>query len=462
MVNQVVIVHGWSDTSKSFEPLADFLSKSGRVAIPLWLGDYISMDDDVQIPDVAKRLEAVIQSIAAPNGPLKIPFDMIVHSTGGLVAREWLNTYYAKPQKKPPVQRLLMLAPANHGSKLASMGQSLLGRVVKGWNNWFHTGKEMLNALELSSPYQWDLAQRDMLVSEEQSAPSSIFGENGVWPFVIIGTHPYPSLLRQIVNENGGDGTVRVPAGNLNCKGLTLDFSKDEADPDIKEWKSRVTQVIPLAVLPMRTHSSIILPEGGDVPEETPEQKADLGRLIIDALNCSSAADYSTIQTDWFKLSEQTASIQDDQHHQYLMVNVLVVDDYGTPVPDYFLEFSGPSADRSDDATVYFHTSVLEDVHVNSHGGERRCFFIDRTDLLTNFYAKIRVGDKVLTMSLSANPPGDNIRYFDSTKVGAKGSFKLHDKEVESERWLKRNTTHYLKIVIPRRPIDNVFKVRSY
>jgi len=95
MVNQVVIVHGWSDTSKSFEPLADFLSKSGRVAIPLWLGDYISMDDDVQIPDVAKRLEAVIQSITAPNGPLKIPFDMIVHSTGGLVAREWLNTYYA-------------------------------------------------------------------------------------------------------------------------------------------------------------------------------------------------------------------------------------------------------------------------------------------------------------------------------------------------------------------------------
>jgi hypothetical protein len=39
-----------------------------------------------------------------------------------------------------------MLAPANYGSKLASMGQSLIGRVLKGWDNWFHTGKEMLSA----------------------------------------------------------------------------------------------------------------------------------------------------------------------------------------------------------------------------------------------------------------------------------------------------------------------------
>ena len=35
----VVIVHGWSDTSDSFKPLANFLEKSGFKTTLLWLGD---------------------------------------------------------------------------------------------------------------------------------------------------------------------------------------------------------------------------------------------------------------------------------------------------------------------------------------------------------------------------------------------------------------------------------------
>jgi pimeloyl-ACP methyl ester carboxylesterase len=461
MPNQVVIIHGWSDTSRSFHSLADFLSATGRVVSPLWLGDYISLDDDVRIPDVAKQLNVVLQERIG-NGTLQTPFDVVVHSTGGLVVREWLTTQYADHPERIPVRRLLMLAPANYGSKLASMGQSLLGRVIKGWDNWFHTGKEMLNALELSSPYLWDLVERDQFVGSTPVS-KSIYGDGRVWPFVIVGTHPYDDLLRRIVNEDGGDGTVRVAAANLNTVGMTLDFSTTSEEPISTQWPRLYGGTFPLAVLPMRTHGSIIDPKGGDIGNETPAQKQQLADLILQALNCGTQNEYEDIAKAWFQVSEQAVDVNDSRFHQFEQLNVHVVDDEGNPVDDYFLEFSGPSGDPNDESTVYFHRSVLRDVHTNSLNAARRCLYADRTDLVNGFYAKIAAGmPRILTMSLSANPPGKNVRYFSSTAKGAQGEFKLHDDAVLAERWLKRNTTHFLKIIIPRQPLSQVFTVATY
>ena len=92
-MSQVVIVHGWSDTSKSFEPLAEFLRSNEIAVTPIYLGDYISLDDDVRVEDVAKRMHAVFDA-RLETGELHAPFDMIVHSTGGLVARQWLAEYF--------------------------------------------------------------------------------------------------------------------------------------------------------------------------------------------------------------------------------------------------------------------------------------------------------------------------------------------------------------------------------
>ena len=256
MPRQIAILHGWSDTSKSFEPLVTFLDENGFDPVPLWLGDYISLDDDVRVTDVAKRMQQVIQDQMSKDG-LAAPFDMIVHSTGGLVARQWLGDYYPDGQNCP-AKRLVMLAPANFGSKLAAMGQSMLGRVVKGWNNWFHTGKEMLKELELASPYQWDLAQHDLFGPEPLHPGSSPYGGNSVWPFVIVGTHPYASGLRQAINENGSDGTVRVAAANLNARGVTIDFASNEESPPVTPWTSAascspypVRRRTPAAAVPM-------------------------------------------------------------------------------------------------------------------------------------------------------------------------------------------------------------------
>ena len=213
-----------------------FLERNGFEPVPIWLGDYISLHDNGRIEDVAERMRIIVDD-KLRDGSLMAPFDLIVHSTGGLVARQWLSTYYAAGHC--PAKRLVMLAPANFGSKLAVMGQSMLGRVMKGWKNWFHTSKEILSALELASPFQWGLAQRDLFVPEGEPSAPAYYGENAAWPFIIIGTHPYNDLLRRILNEDGSDGTVRVPAANLNVRGVTLDFSREEDAPESRPWSCR-------------------------------------------------------------------------------------------------------------------------------------------------------------------------------------------------------------------------------
>ncbi len=77
--NQVVNVHGWSDTSDSFAPLAQFLEARDFPILDLFLADYISMDDDVSIEDAAKAMQAAVEA-KITGGELRQPFDLIVHS----------------------------------------------------------------------------------------------------------------------------------------------------------------------------------------------------------------------------------------------------------------------------------------------------------------------------------------------------------------------------------------------
>ena len=475
MSGQVLIIHGWSDTSKSFHPLADFLNKHGYQATELWLSDYISMDDDVLVADVGKRMGQVIDKMIH-TGELNNTFDVIVHSTGGLVAREWLTKYYEGRAEQCPMKRLIMLAPANYGSKLAAMGQSMLGRIVTGYNNWFHTGKAMLDDLELASPYQWELVQRDLLQSPGDPNNYKYYGPDRVWPFVIMGTHPYTSLLRQIVNEDGADGTVRVCAANLNTHGVTLDFRESDISKAIKLWSSRLDGFdIPLAVLSTRTHGSIIDPdrvdsENQDSIPETPSQKAELGNLILQALGCQDFQAYKNIAVNWNLITEATASLHNQRniatpeiYHQYMQGNFSVTDDYGQYVNDYYLEFFSNISKRNDDANIYLNKWVIEGVKVNSQNPALRNIYFDRTDLVEGYYPIVPgKADPVLCMSISAASPGNNINYFVSQRVGAGLQVPIHCEDENTQRWMKRNSTHFVKIIIPRMPNAGVFKLTRY
>lgn len=474
-MRQVLIVHGWNDSSKSFRALARFLNRRGYEAKLLWLGDYISRDDDLRVEDVARRMGEVIDERMA-DGRLDKSFDMVVHSTGGLVARAWLTTRYRGCADQCPMKRLVMLAPANYGSKLAAAGKSLLGRVVKGYDNWFETGQRILDDLELASPYQWELAQRDVLVAPGGGG-DRYYGADRVWPFVIVGTHPYASFLRQIVNENGSDGTVRVCAANLNARGVTIDFSQPDPANQFREWDSRLECDVPLAVLPTRTHGSVVDPDRSDPANregitETTEEKAELGKLILEALGCADFDAYRKIQVRWDKeITEKTVErrlapppgSKADYFHQYMQLNAYVVDNHGKPVEDYFLEFFSNTDKAHEPANVYLHGHVIEDVKINSLNRASRNLYFDRTDLYDGYYTLLpRNTPPVLYMSISAAAPGRNVTYFEREKIGAEQWVPVHLHDDRSRCWLCRNHTHFLQLIIPRMPASNVFRLTQY
>jgi pimeloyl-ACP methyl ester carboxylesterase len=452
-MRQVLILHGWSDSSKSFRALAQVLRQHGYQAVPLWLGDYISKDDDVSIPDVAKRMEEVVAAQVAA-GQLQVPFDMIVHSTGGLVARVWLTMFdAARPSRW--LERLVMLAPANHGSRLASLGKSMLGRLTKGLDNGLQTGTQMLNALELGSPFQWQLAMTDVL-HEGSVAPGgpTPYSSLGCLPFVITGIKGYSSLLRKPLNEDGADGTVRAASANLTSHGLTLDFTG--AEVQASHWVRRgPLEAYAFRLLDDVDHSSIV--QGG----------ASVRALILQALGCPmDAAAYAAVQQAWSIANEALASEADPARHQFYQLNTFVVDDLGQPVADHFIEFYGSSTAKRDAALALFQSDVIEHVHVNRTNGACRTFYIDRTDMFTRFYAAQAAGHpKDVRLSVWANPPGPNITYFDTTNPAAgTGQYPVHveDDPQGQHRWLRRHCTHFLKIIIPRRPKDRVFRMARF
>src|ERR1017187_7746391 len=87
--NPAVILHGWSDNSASFKPLAAWLRGQGFQVTPIFLGDYLSMNDEVTLKDLGYAFIRALRDRQVPQTPHA--FDVIVHSTGGLVIREYLR-----------------------------------------------------------------------------------------------------------------------------------------------------------------------------------------------------------------------------------------------------------------------------------------------------------------------------------------------------------------------------------
>ena len=121
----IVILHGWSDMSTSFEPLAKLLRAklNGREISIIHLADYISMEDEVRFDDIVSAMAMAWKKNDFPTSAGSV--DAIVHSTGGLVIRDWLQRNYEPDDV--PIKHLVMLAPAYFGSPLAHKGRSFLG-----------------------------------------------------------------------------------------------------------------------------------------------------------------------------------------------------------------------------------------------------------------------------------------------------------------------------------------------
>ena len=216
----------------------------------------------------------------------------------------------------------------------------------------------------------------------------------------------------------------------------------------------------PLAVMAHRDHASITDPTiRGD--GESDEQQELFRKCLCDALGCPNYAQYQDLQQKWKENSDavQDSDPNDEDRHMHLQINVRVVDEYDKPVTDYMIEFLAPDYAQNTDLTGMFHDKVIKGVHKNGQDGSVRTIYIDRQLMLQRFYEQIPAGQpKELRLSVSATSPGDNVKYF-ADASGGKGEFVVHSQD-EADRWLHRNATHFLKIVIPRVPSAEVFKLK--
>jgi hypothetical protein len=491
MSENVLLIHGWSARDKSMAHLGHFLDDHGYTTADLFLGGYPSMSDDVRVEDSARRMHDVILAMQAA-GNLAARFHLIVHSTGALVARHWLNENY--PGGGAPVDNFLMLAPANFGSPLATLGRSALVRIIKGWNRGFQTGTEMLHGLELGSRLQQDLATQDRL--SPSGNPSSPYSDTGTRPYVIVGACPIPGT--QITGQDAWDGTVRIASANFNPRGMTVDFCGGKlTEPTLTPWTRRGPNKTPFALLPDRNHLTILRPDPQKSSSKDPATSSRLGEMILAALAAKTAQAYQRIVVDWREVCNETRKLAQNgdiadalrkrilgkananRHpfHEYYQIVVEAVDETGLPVEDFEVWLTAPKRrgrrDLRSNQTISrleidAHANLLKDEHQNRRNPERRVLHLDRRALLRHdgFLRGSVTGsyENMLAAGITAVSPGNKVAYFSRDARKGSGLIPLRGLDPSDanmgDRFLRRYATHFIRVVIPRVLDDDVFTIR--
>jgi pimeloyl-ACP methyl ester carboxylesterase len=439
----IIILHGWSDTAKSFVNLAKWLKANGFQVVDIVLGDYLSLNDEITLYDLGVSFR---NALIARNVPeTQYAFDMIVHSTGGLVAREYLRQVCKGDATATPVRHLCMLAPANFGSPLATLGESIAGRVLKGWD-WTHlgqSGKKILDALALASPYSWQLAEDDLF---DPSFP--IFAPHNTMTTVMVGTVPYPDPVKSIYYENGSDGTVRASTANLNAHRFTLDFTKPQTP--VLTAKPRNSEPIAFAIF-HRNHGN--MPD----PDETAPQHDLWARTLKDALTLETTGEYESHIQNCQAILESTyaeavGSPNPDWYHRYEHVVFRVRDQFGGGLPDYMIEFYQEEGDPHDAVFVQMHKEILEKVTRNNTDPSYTSFLIDTTALQDYLAANTAV-----SVQLSVSVPNISERIGYQSPPGGVPVFTKANR-----RLIFPNEPVLVEVVISRVPTPEVFKLLTY
>ena len=440
----IVIIHGWSDSSASFKPLADAIAaKLGRQVTTISLADWESMDDLVNYDDLVSRMDRAWTDAKLPRTPRSV--DVIVHSTGALVLRDWLVRNFgvaaAAPAAGPPaatpcpVYHLVMLAPANFGSPLAAKGTSFIGRVVKGWHGGevFQVGALVLKGLELASTYTWNLARQDRFGSV------NFYDVGGALTTVLVGNTGWTGIAAA-ANEPGSDGTVRVSTANMNASYIVADFTNGN-QPAAVTWNESVGTTA-FGVLNGVNHATVHDPSVAVAFDQ-----------VIRALQIDDAG-----FPQWCKdLDALTASTMgpreagsDPYYFGYQNVVSFLRDQFYAHVQDYFLEFY---SDQNNFLEDLFHRKLVQDVHPFSDDAAFRSLLVDITTLKKNLADPRTVPIKI---SLSAQPPiaANKVGYatYDDQDIGA---ITLNRQEIDD--FFCANQTTMLELIIRRQQKDEIF-----
>ncbi|MCE2452715.1 MAG: hypothetical protein J4F48_07725 [Nitrospinae bacterium] len=443
----IVILHGWSDTSASFEPLKSLLEARlpGQDVSIISLANYISMEDEVRFDDVASAMETAwdIHNLPKDKGSV----DAIVHSTGGLVIRDWLQRYYEPGNA--PIKHLVMLAPANFGSPLAHKGRSFLGGVWKGFftkqpeGEAFETGTQILKGLELASPYTWRLAERDR------------FGEGGemyqpgnVLCTVLVGNTGYRGISA-IANEDGSDGTVRISTANMECVRIYAEFpaNPDEVGHDVNYIIDPSSGTTAFGVMNGHDHSSIKL---SHVPSESLTDH--------DGVMLSNILKALTIEDEQFEQWCDELEKRNNTDEGFQNTVVRVVDQYGVGVDDYLLEFYEKDDDVEDTVAETFHTSAIRGVHKYSDDASYRSVYVDCTRLRET----IDKVDEHLSVSVTAYPEMSERTPAGFKTLGSDGIGGIRIKHDDIKDFFVPHRTAFVTLQLTRQQLERTFRFQDH
>jgi len=238
----ILLIHGYSSDGKdnSVEKIYGSLPKQlkeqfGKNVIKsLNLSRWISLSDGVLLDDVSYAMDRALKHEYPEL--LESGFHVIIHSTGALVARNWIKNYSAKPS---PIQNLIHLAGANFGSGLSHVGQGQLSR----WKNQLlqgtGVGTKILDELEFGCSKTLDLHTHFLKPGND------ILKNYQVQEFCIIGSQTL-GMLRLVpiryVKEDSSDNTVRTSAGNLNFNYIQVKPKSKVFSMNVKKLKSLINK----------------------------------------------------------------------------------------------------------------------------------------------------------------------------------------------------------------------------
>lgn len=436
----ILIIHGWSDTDSSFVRLGELIvGKTGRDVQHINLADYVSLDDSVLMDDLVSAMDVAWKDKKLPRQPSSM--DVIVHSTGGLIVRDWLTRYFTPT--KSPIKHLLMLAPANFGSPLAQKGRALIGRVVVGLRSKkiFQTGTHILKALELASPYAWDLAMRDRF------GRADYYGKGKILCTVLIGNTGYRGI-RAAANEPGMDGTVRVSTANLNCAYCELDFTHPSGKPTFTMTPSQGTTAF--GVMAGENHATIAAKDKGFANPNTLE-------MICRALSVTDAG-FSAWCAELENQNQAVmqAGVEQTNTQGFQTTVCHLVNQYEKGVDDYFIEFFSDRAD-DDKLSEFFHSKVIRSVHAYQDDPSYRSLFVNCTriqTILNNGYGRLHV-------SLTAMPAygGSQLVGYESYDKDTFGELSLDKARIK--QLFQENRTLLIKIKITRTQSEKLFQIQT-
>ncbi len=457
----IVILHGWSDISSSFEPLGKLLRAklNNRNISIIHLADYLTMEDEIRFDDIVTAMETAWRKNNLPtsNGGV----DAIVHSTGGLVIRDWLQRNYAP--NNAPIKNLVMLAPANFGSPLAHKGRSLIGRVWKGFitkrpkGAAFETGKHILKGLELASPYTWELAERDRF-----GDGGEMYSPGNVLCTVLVGQNA-GNASNAIANEDGWDGTVRVATANMDCARIKVVIPGIESETNASvislEMSSGKTA---FGVLNQHDHGSIKLAQTKGKSLAKLEQSRRDGSLFSDIVRSLTVTDDEF--EDWREdLAERNAYFlwkaaaqHNPEKYGYQNTVVRVQDQFGVGVEDFLLELFEKDYDRTR-TSRRLHRAAFRSVHAYSDDRSYRSIYIDCTSLFRNID---REGE-FLGLSITAHPEMNERALVGFAPEGQNGMGDIRIMRQDLSYYFEPNRTLFITVELTRQQSELVFQLKQ-